>query len=204
MFVQGNRSCLVKDRTQLGHPEWSFHSWQEVGRASELWELGWHGLERSQVAQEGDEPALPKWPWVHLPAPTIPGRIIPWSPLPCTAQDPFWPYQRPMPTKVSLAKLKRLCFLIVKAHFELSTPFSTYSPLQLFKLCSHKTKTSQTFPCMPFHWAEMYCLTLLFAMGPFTLFKGCQSGVNLSIDLPFTSHPLLDALGSCSTTGTEE
>lgn len=99
------------------------------------------------VAQEGAEPALPKWPWVHPLAPAIPGST--WTPLPCTAQGPFWPYQSPTPTKFSLAKLKCLCFLLVQARFEFSTP----SPLQFFKLCSNKNKTSQTFPCLSFHWS---------------------------------------------------
>lgn len=29
------------------------------------------------VAQEGAEPALPKWPWVHLFAPAVPGSTAP-------------------------------------------------------------------------------------------------------------------------------
>lgn len=105
----------------------------------------------SCVAPQSTEPPLPKWPGVHLLASSITESTIPLSALCCTAQDSFWAYQRPVSTKLSLANLRYHFFF--SSWFGLSTPFSRYVLLQLFELCSYKGKTSETLPCMSFHWS---------------------------------------------------
>lgn len=151
MFVQGNRSCFVKDRRQLktSSLEWSFHSWQEVGRASELWKLIWHGLETSHVRGWACTPK------VALGSPPCPNYSREHHCLKSSALHstrPFLALPNANSNQSQSGQFKISLFSHCKSTLWAFHPISMYSLLQLFKLCSYKRKTSRMFPCMSFHW----------------------------------------------------
>lgn len=166
-----------------GCPEWSVHSWQEVGRASELWTLGWGGLEMSLV-------------W-HKKALSLHSQSgLGFIPLPQLFQG--------APGLLCHAQHKALSGLTKAQHQTNSAgqiKISLFSPcpstLWVFHPISSPAlqtlqQQEQNFPNISLLVfplvlnANVLCNSAC-AQGPFTLFKGCQSGVNLSIDF----HSLL-------------